>query len=123
MKTLLAALAASALANAAQAMPAAEFADRWSALAANDRETIAASPELPVLIGAFAEAGRAYRAEIVAARSLGQTPRACPPDQITFSTDDFVAAFRQLPSEERIGDVEAVMGRILDARYPCPTTA
>ncbi len=122
MKSFVTALVLTAVAGAAEAMPAAEFASHWNALTAQHREAIAASPELPVLIETFAEAGRAYRAEIDGAKATGRTPRACPPERITFSTDDFVAAYRELPAADQSGDVATVMGRILDARHPCPAT-
>jgi hypothetical protein len=107
----------------AEAMPADEFAARWRQFDAMPQAQIRQSPDLGPLIAEFSSAGRAYRAEIDQARSQGRQPRACPPERIEFSVDDFIAAVDQMPRDAQTREVAEVFGEILDSRYACADQA
>lgn len=101
----------------AEAMPADEFAARWRQFDAMPQTQIRQSPDLGPLIAEFSSAGRAYSAEIDQARSQGVQPRACPPERIEFSVDDFNASVGQISPAAQKREVAEVFGEILDARY------
>jgi hypothetical protein len=107
----------------AQARTAAEFAAAWKQFRTTPTSEIVANPELGVLVNEFVAAGKAYRAEIEAAKAAGRTPRACLPEPVEFSTDDFIAAVDRAPADERQVEMPIMFGRILDARYPCAQPA
>lgn len=119
MKRYLALLALTLAPAAAQAMPAGDFVARWAVVARQDEATVRASSEWRTLAQAFADAGKAYRAEIDAARAAGRTPRSCPPPRISLTAAELADAIRALPAPAQRQELGVVLGTIMDRRYPC----
>jgi hypothetical protein len=100
-------------------MTAGEIRRRWTTLMARPASEIMASQETSLLIDTMMAAAVAYRAKVRESAAAG-APRACPPEQADLSPEDIVARIGAMSEAEQAEDFGVVLGRIFDARYPCP---
>ena len=105
----------------AQSMNAESFYKRSAALIAKGPLALFSRGEINVLMTEAGNAGKAARAQRLAALAAGKPPRACPPEQSKMGSDEFMKRLGAIPAAERarINMTEA-MTRITIARFPCP---
>jgi len=105
----------------AQSMNAELFYKRSNALIAKGPLALFSRGEISALMTEAANAGKAARAERLAAVAAGKPPRACPPPKSSMGSDEFMKRLGAIPAAERarITMTEA-MTRITIARFPCP---
>ena len=105
----------------AQAMNAESFYKRSQALIAKGPLALLSQGEIKLLMTEGGNAGKAARAQRLAALAAGKPPRACPPEKSTMNSDEFMKRLGAIPAAERarINMTEA-MTRITIARFPCP---
>ncbi len=114
------ALVAPAMASA-QSMNAETYYKRALALKAKGPLALLAQDEIKALVTEAQNAGKASRAQRLAAIKAGKPKRACPPENAKMDTDEFMRRLAAIPAAERarINMTEA-MTRIAVARFPCP---
>ena len=105
----------------AQSMNAQTFYKRSSALMAKGPLALFSQGEIKALMTEASSAGKAARAERLAALAAGKPPRACPPAKSSMGSDEFMKRLGAIPAADRarINMTEA-MTRITIARFPCP---
>ena len=108
------------MAGAALAMPVSEFLPRAERLKAKGAAAMFSSDLRPVM-AEVKRVGRAYRADIEAARAAGRPTRSCPPPKgkSKLDADDFLRHLRAIPAAERRMDMTEAFHRYMARRYPC----
>ena len=108
-------------AASAQSMNAESFYKRSKALVAKGPLALLSRGEINALMTEASNAGKAARAQRLAAVAAGKPPRACPPEKSSMNSEEFMQRLGAIPPAERarINMTEA-MTRITIARFPCP---
>ena len=121
LKLLVAAAILVPSAASAQSMNAESFYKRSKALIAKGPLALLSRGEINALMTEAGNAGKAARAQRLAAVAAGKPPRACPPEKSSMNSDEFMQRLAAIPAAERarITMTEA-MTRITIARFPCP---
>ena len=121
--TLLAAAAALLIPSAAsaQSMNADSYYKRANALIAKGPMALFSRGEIKALMTEAANAGKAARAQRLAALAAGKPPRACPPPKSSMDSKEFMQRLGAIPAAERSHlTMTEAMTRITIARFPCP---
>lgn len=105
----------------AQTMNAEAFNQRIQALKAKGAMAIFSGGELKALTAEGQAAGKAARAQQVAAAKAGKTPRFCPPEgPQKMGSDEFMTRLAAIPQAERQKiDMTEAMTRMLAVKFPC----
>ncbi len=103
----------------AQSMNAEAFYKRSKALMDKGPLALLSQGEIKFLMTEAQNAGKASRAQRLAALAAGKPPRACPPEKAGMGSDEFMKRLGAIPDRARINMTEA-MTRITIARFPCP---
>ena len=115
-----AALGLSLVAAPASAMSVAEFLAKARALQA--RGVLSAfSPDVELLRGEVLAIGRAYRADLAAARAAGRKPHSCPPPrgQVKMTAAQMLAELERIPPARRGMSMKAAFYGYMQRRFPC----
>jgi len=109
---------------AAQAMSVADFLAKADALTARGFMAMMSS-DVGLLKSEIMNASTAYRTDVTAARTKGQTNLGCPPPkgQARLDSDQLISAFRAIPAQQRATmSVKTALYGYMAKRFPCPAT-
>ncbi len=117
--TLTLAGCAFALAAPALAIPVGDFLPRAERLKAKGPAAIFSSDLKPVT-AEMKRVVRQYKADIARSKAVGQTPRSCPPPgKFRIDPEEFLAALRAVPANQRGIDMVEAFHRFMAAKFPC----
>ena len=119
MKRLILGLLLLSVPAAAQAMNVAEFLAKANALEKKGAMAMF-SGDLKLLKNEIQTAGKAVRAEQVAAQKGGRKPATCMPKSVSLNDKDILSHFRAIPPDQRGASVKTAFAGMMRKKYPCP---
>lgn len=112
-------LLATSGAAAAQSMPLSTFLAKAAALEKKGAMAIF-SGDLKLLQKEGMAAGKAIRADQLAAVKAGRKPATCLPAKASIGTGETLAYFRAVPPAQRGMTVKTALTGLMNKKYPCP---
>jgi hypothetical protein len=103
----------------AQSMPVSTFLEKADALKAKGAMAVFSS-DLKLLQNEAQSAGRAVRADQVAAFKAGRTPTTCIPERAAVNSDELIAHLRAIPPARRNMPLKEAMASLMARKFPCP---